>query len=651
MTTAPCTMHWDDGTPAQPNPRPEFPRDALSLPPGRHLILRHPAWDLDRYLVFDLRYQARQHTVLMLRFFAPGEDEARAFVQFSFLPGLRIRFCFPLVHLDGETIFLARHPGMLKGTCFAHRTLASEIDRAELYLLPSTGPQELLMQAPALASEPGDLGVTSPPLVDALGQWVAWDWPGRTPDAETMVARLRHEAQQPPVQPPGRSRYGGSCDHRFPATGFFRTQHDGRRWWLVDPEGHGFFSAGVDCLRHEDGAALVPGTEPLFTTRPHLNPHAPRLPTMRFAQANLERAFGDQWYEHWSALSARRLRAWGFNTVANWSDLDLARHQQVPYVVPLQGFPTTARHLFRDLPDVFDPAYQQAAQVYAQGTTPYHGDPLCIGYFMANEPKWGFGTFNLASEMLEAFPGSHSRRALVDFLHQRYGDEAAWQQTWQRPDLRFSSLINDLHHRLAGSHPRIAADLDDFTGELVERFVAVPAQALTAADPDHLNLGLRLAWIASDHQYRIGHHVDVFSINCYDMEPNLAVADQILQRCNVPVMIGEFHFGALDRGLLGTGLRAVASQADRGHAYRRYVEAAAAHPALVGTHYFQWQDQPALGRFDGECWNIGLVDICQQPYPELVAAATATHQRLYDIMTGQLEPVSAAAVEVPKIGL
>jgi hypothetical protein len=32
------------------------------------------------------------------------------------------------------------------------------------------------------------------------------------------------------------------------ATGFFRTHHDGRRWWLADPEGHRFWSAGACCV-------------------------------------------------------------------------------------------------------------------------------------------------------------------------------------------------------------------------------------------------------------------------------------------------------------------------------------------------------------------------------------------------------------------
>ena len=40
-------------------------------------------------------------------------------------------------------------------------------------------------------------------------------------------------------------RFGGWKAKRFDATGFFRTQYDGRRWWLVTPEGHEELTAHI----------------------------------------------------------------------------------------------------------------------------------------------------------------------------------------------------------------------------------------------------------------------------------------------------------------------------------------------------------------------------------------------------------------------
>jgi hypothetical protein len=160
---------------------------------------------------------------------------------------------------------------------------------------------------------------------------------------------------------------------------------------------------------------------------------------------------------------------------------------------------------------------------------------------------------------------------------------------------------------------------------------------------------MRYAWISSDLLYDAGEMFDVFTINCYQMEPCLEAVSAIQAKTGKPALIGEFHFGALDRGLPASGLRRVASQKDRGIAYRRYVETAAAHPALLGIHYFTLNDQPLLGRFDGENYQIGFVDVCHTPYPELVEAAITAHSRVYEVRSGATPPFGEAAQELPRI--
>jgi hypothetical protein len=78
--------------------------------------------------------------------------------------------------------------------------------------------------------------------------------------------------------------------------------------------------------------------------------------------------------------------------------------------------------------------------------------------------------------------------------------------------------------------------------------------------------------------------------------------------------------------------------AERGVAYRYYVEQAAAHPALIGTSWFQWVDQPCTGRFDGENYNIGLVDVTDRPYADLVEAMRTTHRRVQAVHAGTTPP-------------
>jgi hypothetical protein len=89
---------------------------------------------------------------------------------------------------------------------------------------------------------------------------------------------------------------------------------------------------------------------------------------------------------------------------------------------------------------------------------------------------------------------------------------------------------------------------------------------------------------------------------------------------DAPVLVGEFHFGATDRGPFGTGVRTAATQADRAEKMKTYVRSALANPQIVGVHWHQFSDQATTGRFDGEYLQVGWTDICDTPYPEAVSA-------------------------------
>ena len=102
-----------------------------------------------------------------------------------------------------------------------------------------------------------------------------------------------------------------------------------------------------------------------------------------------------------------------------------------------------------------------------------------------------------------------------------------------------------------------------------------------------------------------------------------------------PVMIGEFHFGAHDRGLFGASLINKGSQEGRAAALKRYVESALANPQVVGVHWHQFSDQATSGRFDGEYFQVGWTDICDTPYPETIAALREVGYALYPARFGK----------------
>ena len=91
------------------------------------------------------------------------------------------------------------------------------------------------------------------------------------------------------------------------------------------------------------------------------------------------------------------------------------------------------------------------------------------------------------------------------------------------------------------------------------------------------------------------------------------------------------------------------SQVERGRAYRVYLEDAAAKPWCVGVHHFTFYDQSALGRPDGENYNIGFYDVCNRPYDALVAAARASHGRMYPVAASYADPFDDPPEYLPKL--
>ena len=55
------------------------------------------------------------------------------------------------------------------------------------------------------------------------------------------------------------------------------------------------------------------------------------MKTFDFYRANLQRKFGADWEASWRETALKRLPAWGFNTIGNWSSRALYRNGKVPY--------------------------------------------------------------------------------------------------------------------------------------------------------------------------------------------------------------------------------------------------------------------------------------------------------------------------------
>lgn len=160
-------------------------------------------------------------------------------------------------------------------------------------------------------------------------------------------------------------------------------------------------------------------------------------------------------------------------------------------------------------------------------------------------------------------------------------------------------------------------------------YYKVVSELLDELAPDVLYLGSRIHGSGNPRAaYRVASkYCDVVSMNRYQ----LAIVHENLPpgSADKPMIIGEFHFGALDRGLLHTGLKGVVNQQQRAAAYMDYVRQALENDRIVGAHWFQLTDQLVTGRGDGECYQIGFLDIVDRPYPEMIEASRKLSEQLY----------------------
>lgn len=315
----------------------------------------------------------------------------------------------------------------------------------------------------------------------------------------------------------------------------------------------------------------------------------------------------------------------------------------------LPEFPATRQCIFRDFPDVFSEEYAEQARRCAQALKEHKDDSFMIGYFLRNEPAWAFvDNLMLADEVLYNPERTACKEKLIGFLKERYPSIEQLNAAWKSCFDGFERLYQQ-QKDVSKLSETAKNDMREFSRQMMREYIETPVRECRKVDPNHMILGMRWAWISNPDLVTGWENFDVFSINCYAVDPTDSIQGIVNLGVDLPVMIGEFHFGALDAGLSATGLEGVESQKDRGTAYRYYCESVAAHPNGVGCHYFQCYDQFVLGRFDGENYNIGLFDVCSCIYPEMMEQIRECSSRIYDVADGQKERSTQKPKSIPMI--
>ena len=502
------------------------------------------------------------------------------------------------------------------------------------------------------------------PCIDRYGQFRHRDWPGKTKNDDDLRRAAEEEARDLAANPgpKDRDRFGGWNDGpRLEATGRFRTHKDERgKWWLVDPSGRLFWSFGPVRVSASSGMTPMNGDNSTPRTGVATSPRdcffadlppAPDAPDATplskfwtthddllwpfflargetrvydFSSANLYRKYGEGYYEKFSDLVHRRLRSWGANTIANSSDLAICLMDRTPYAERVEcqsRFIAGSHGMWWKFRDPWDDSFAKGVTAALEAHGREAHDPWCIGFFVDNEINWG-GPTDLAKWILQSPADQPAKAAFADWLEKAYGSFPALGEKWGRPYADRADFMGSV--ALPGEGAK--DDLYRFSCIVIDEYFRKTREAVKAFDPQLLYLGCRFAGARTEIVRSCAKHCDVVSYNIYrDRIDDWRLPEGL----DAPVMVGEFHFGATDRGPFGTGVCQAANQDDRAEKMKAYVRSALDNPLIVGVHWHQFSDQATTGRFDGEYLQVGWTDICDTPYPETVKAVREIGAEIY----------------------
>jgi hypothetical protein len=406
-------------------------------------------------------------------------------------------------------------------------------------------------------------------------------------------------------------------------------QRDGLSW-LAKPNGERFFSLGVCVV--DQGAS-----------REHFNSTNPGYAAFQhYENSNL-----------WAEATLKRLKSWKFTTAGGWSDfraLRPCRDADVAFIPELH-IGASAGAPWWDMWDVNIIAKMN--QIAREEILPLRDDPRMLGYYSDNEMGWWNAT--LFKMTLEQVPASGQRQRLLQLLRQTYHNN--WAELLKDFETEGAGSFEELDQRgmlylrpgSQGIHT-----YRRFLSLLAERYYALVHEVIRNYDSRGLILGDRY----QSFYYPEVARASASSVDADSSNLNAAWNDGTFPRFYLstlhalsgkPVIVSEFYMAAQqnrsgDKNDSST-FPTVTTQEERAEGFRRTLQALVQLPYVVGADWFQYYDEPTYGRGDGENYNFGLVDIHDQPYEPLVAAA-----RTFDLATIKSEPHSTrpdASLGVP----
>ena len=412
-----------------------------------------------------------------------------------------------------------------------------------------------------------------------------------------------------------------SADTRFSdlrgRDGFWRIgrTHDGV-WWFLSPQNKTEFLNGVTTVQ--------PALESLDAKGP------------AYVSGDWDAAMTPRSLRRWAELTTIRVRAAGFKSLGAWCNpalesgtlpmtLDLNVCRWVPYNAML-----------------FSPDWQSGAEAAIKAqASPLRENRNLIGYYIDNELEWdkqAMGPRLFFDNLGAADP---NRREVCGIIRSTWKTVDAFNKDWHTCLGDWSDL--EQHPKLPEATGSAYERLESrWLTHVAEAYFRITTSLIRKYDPNHLILGCRYrGWVPAEVPLGARQYTDAQSLNYYASDALLDshTFAMIAEQSKQPLIVSEYSFHAPD-GRSGNRNRArfpgeVANQAARAAGYRLMTRRLAQVPYVIGADWFQWMDEPPAGRArDGEDANLGVVDLQDRPYEQLVEAIRETTPLLDDIHAG-----------------
>lgn len=190
-------------------------------------------------------------------------------------------------------------------------------------------------------------------------------------------------------------------------------------------------------------------------------------------------------------------------------------------------------------------------------------------FFIDNELHF-YQDWSYAKIITSADKNQPAKRYFVEHLKSKYGEIEKVNSVWKT---QFSSFKALLANRKSLSYEVIGDDSKWFYQQIIEQYYRIYHNSVKSIFPNHLYLGSRMHGDTNETVLRAAEkYVDVISYNLYHR--NLEDFTSRAKGLSKPLMPTEFHFGAMDRGVIYTSLQEVSNQQESAQHYYEYVKSA-----------------------------------------------------------------------------